>query len=162
MKFKRREFLKTSLAVSATAALAGRVQAAPAGSSVAGREYYDLRAYRMKPGAPRGALDSYFEKALLPALDKRGVKNVGVFTELEVNKNAGTSSPKADSPVWVLIPYTTLDSFVGVSSGINSDPGVQKAGAEYLEAKKAYPLYKESSCRTFSGGAPGGRRTPIQ
>jgi hypothetical protein len=141
MKFQRREFLKTSLAATATAALASHAQAAPASSSVSGREYYDLRAYRLKPGAPRGALDAYFEKALLPALDKRGVKNVGVFTELEVNKNAGTSSPKADTPVWVLIPYTTLDTFVGVSSGINADASVQKAGAEYLEVPKASPAF---------------------
>ena len=141
MKFPRREFLKTSLAASATAALASRVQAAPAGSSLAGREYYDLRAYRLKSPAQRAPLDAYLEKGLLPALDKRGIKNVGVFTELEVNKNAGTSSPKADAPVWVLIPYTSLDAFVGVSADINNDAAVQKAGGDYLQAKKATPAF---------------------
>jgi hypothetical protein len=141
MKFKRREFLKTSLTVSATAALAGRAEAAVAPSALAGREYYDLRAYRLKPGATRAALDAYLERALLPALAKRGVKDVGVFTELDVNKSAGTSVPKTDSPVWVLIPYTTLDTFVGVSSEINADAAVQKAGSEYLEAKKANPAF---------------------
>lgn len=141
MKFKRREFLKTSLAASATAAFAGQVDAAPAASSLAGREYYDLRAYRLKPGASRTALDSYFEKAFLPALDKRGVKDIGVFTELEVNKTAATSTPKADAPVWVLIPYTSLDTFVSVSAEINKDPAVQKAGSEYLQARKANPAF---------------------
>jgi hypothetical protein len=142
MKFKRREFLKTSLVASATAALASRVAAAPAGSGVAGREYYDLRAYRLKPGAPRATLDAYLEKALLPALDKRGIKDVGVFTELDVNKNAGTSSPKADAPVWVLIPHSTLDTFVSVSADINNDAAVQKAGGEYLQARKANPAFE--------------------
>lgn len=141
MKFQRREFLKTSLAVSATAALASQLKAAPARSGTAGREFYDLRAYRLKPGTPRGALDGYLEKALLPALDKRGVKDVGVFTELDVNKNAGTSSPKPDTPIWVLIPYTTLDTFVTVSAEINNDTSVQKAGGEYLQAKKANPAF---------------------
>ena len=139
MKFQRRDFLKTSLAASATAALASRVHAAPA--AAAGREYYDLRAYRLKSPAQRGPLDAYLEKAFLPALDKRGIKNVGVFTELEVNKNAGTSSPKADAPVWVLIPYTSLDAFVGVSADLNNEAAVQKAGDEYLQAKKASPAF---------------------
>ena len=141
MKFKRREFLKTSLAASATAALASWVDAAPAASSFAGREYYDLRAYRLKPGASRAGLDAYLEKAFLPALDKRGVKDVGVFTELEINKSSATSTPKADAPVWVLIPYTSLDTFVSVSAELNNDPAVQKAGGEYLQAKKANPAF---------------------
>jgi hypothetical protein len=141
MKFKRRDFLKTSLAASATAALASQVQAASGKSATAGREFYDLRAYRLKSDAQRAPLDHYLEKALLPALDKRGIKNVGVFTELDVNKPAGTSSPKAGSPVWVLIPYTSLDTFVGVSAEINNETAVQKAGAEYLQAKKTRPAF---------------------
>jgi hypothetical protein len=141
MKFKRREFLKTSLAASATAALAAKMQAASSGSSVAGREYYELRSYRLKPGASRAPLEGYLEKALLPALGKRGIKNVGVFTEIDVNKQAGTSSPKADSPVWVVIPHATMDSFVSVCADINADAAVQKAGAEYLEARKANPAF---------------------
>jgi hypothetical protein len=140
MKFKRRDFLKTSLAASATAALASGTQAAPA-SGTTGREYYDLRAYRLKSAAQRGPLDAYLEKALLPALDKRGIRNAGVFTELEVNKQAATSSPKADAPMWVLIPYSSLDAFVGVSAEINREAAVQKAGGEYLQAKKATPAF---------------------
>jgi hypothetical protein len=58
-----------------------------------------------------------------------------------VKKNAGTSTPKADSPLWVLIPHTSLDSFVSVSADINTDPAVQKAGAAYLEAKKSDPAF---------------------
>lgn len=138
MKIQRRDFLKTSLAASATAALATRVDAA---DSTAGREYYDLRCYRLKPGASTASLDSYFEKALLPALDRRGVRNVGVFTELDVNKNAATSTPKPDSPVWVLIPHATLESFVSVSAELNADPAVQKAGSDYLQAPKASPAF---------------------
>lgn len=138
MKPNRRTFLKTSLLASATLATGAH---AASGAPRAGREYYELRSYRMKPGAPRAVVDGYLEKALLPALDQRGIKDVGVFTELDVNKNAGTSTPKEDSPVWVLIPYATLESFVGVSAEINTDPAVQKAGAAYLEVPKASPAF---------------------
>src|SRR5688572_33354383 len=119
MKIQRRAFLKTSLAASAAATLAHRSDAAAPASGASGREFYDLRAYKLKPGPWRAGLDTYLEKAVLPALGKRGVKNVGVFTEIDVNKAAATSTPKADSPVWVLIPHTSLDSFVTVSAELN-------------------------------------------
>lgn len=140
MNMKRRSFLKTSIAVSAsaTAAVASRVSAAPA---AAAREYYELRSYRLKPGAPRALLEGYLEKALLPALDQRGIKHTGVFTELDVNKNAGTSTAKPDTPVWVLIPHANLDSFARVSADLNNDPAVLKAGADYLQVKKATPAF---------------------
>src|SRR5271168_1294400 len=98
----RREFLKTSLAATATTALAvapspGAETAAP----VAGRDYIELRAYRLKAGASHALLDAYLEKALIPALNARGISAVGVFTEPEAK----------DGPaVWVLIPYASLES----------------------------------------------------
>lgn len=138
MSHSRRAFLTSTLAASAAAAVSdtGLRAAAPAG-----REYYELRAYRLKPGATTTALDAYLEKALLPALDRRGIRSVGVFTELEVNKTDQTSVAKPDTPVWVLIPHATLDSFVTVSAEINADPTVQKAGAEYLQAPKTAPAF---------------------
>ena len=54
------------------------------------------------------------------ALARRGVRNVGVFTELKVDKQKATAEPLADSPVWVLIPYSSLDTYVGVSAEINT------------------------------------------
>ena len=108
MSHSRRAFLTSTLAASAAAAVSdtGLRAAAPAG-----REYYDLRAYRLQRGATTAALDAYLEKALLPALDRRGIRSVGVFTELEVNKSDQTGVAKPDTPVWVLIPHATLDSF---------------------------------------------------
>lgn len=141
MNIQRRDFLKTSLAATATAALASSAGAAAAAGS-AGRHYYDLRCYRFKTAeAPRERLHGYLEKALLPALDRRGVKNVGVFTELDVNKPAATSTPKANSPVWVLITHTSLESLASVNADINEDPAVIKAGAGYLDVPKASPAF---------------------
>ncbi|MBI4627059.1 MAG: NIPSNAP family protein [Verrucomicrobia bacterium] len=141
MNPNRRTFLKTSLVTSASVALTSVAPAAAAATPRAGREFYELRSFRLKAGASRAPIEGYLEKALLPALGKRGVKNVGVFTEVDVNKNAGTSTPKADTPVWVLIPHPTLESFVSISADINQDPAVQKAGADYLKVPKASPAF---------------------
>lgn len=141
MRIQRRDFLKTTLVTSAAATLASRASAASTGSSSAGREFYELRAYKLKPGPWRAGLDTYLEKAMLPALDKRGVRNVGVFTEIEVDKPAATFTPKAGTPVWVLIPYPSLDAFVDVAAELNTDAAVLKAGGDYLHTKKPNPAF---------------------
>jgi hypothetical protein len=156
----RRSFLKTSLAATATTALSVRA-AAPVGitSPVAAREFYELRAYRQKPGASTALLDTYFEKALIPALNARGLANVGAFTELEVDKKTGTAKPKvgtAESPatLWVLITHPTLESFAGVAADLNVDPAVQAAGRDYLLTPKANPAYTRVDSwllRAFAG-----------
>ena len=139
----RRSFLKTSLAASATtAALAAGLKASAADKSSASmHEYYELRAYRLKTGASSALLDGYLAKAFLPALKQRGVENVGVFTELDVDKKAGTAKPLADSPVWVLVPHASLESFANVSADLNADAAVQAAGADYLAVPKDNPAF---------------------
>ncbi len=120
----RREFLKTSLAASATTALAGApASALAAGDAAPGRDYFELRSYRLKAGAPHALLDAYLEKALIPALNARGIGAVGVFTEPEA---------KDGRAVWVLIPHPSLESVASVTAALNADPAVKAAGAEYL------------------------------
>ena len=83
---KRREFLKTSVAASALGRPRPRrrsIRHGPAPAGGAGREYYELRAYRFKEGAGHELLEAYLEKAAIPALNRLGLKPIGVFTELE-------------------------------------------------------------------------------
>ncbi len=138
MNSSRRAFLTSSLAASAVTA----VSPAPAVAARAKRQYYELRSYRLKPGTATSLLDGYFEKAFLPALRKRGIASVGVFTELEVDKTDQTSVAKPDSPVWVLVPHASFESFVAVSADLNADPAVQKGGVEYLQAPKSAPAFE--------------------
>lgn len=91
------------------------------------RDYYEWRCYRLKADAPHALLDTYLEKALIPALNQRGIKAVGVFTE---------PGAKDGAAIWVLIPHTSLESVVAVTASINADPAVQAAGEEYLTAPR--------------------------
>jgi hypothetical protein len=140
MNTDRRSFFKTTLAASSLTALTP--ESAPAADADGERDYYDLRAYRLKSGAARDLLDRYLSKALIPALNQRGIAAVGVFTEVSVDKRKLTSKPLADSPVWVLIPHPSLESFAFVSGDINNDPTVQAAGADYLRAPKSDPAFE--------------------
>ena len=157
MESTRRHFITTSIAATATLATSAR---AASTAATTGREFYELRSYglkadvRLKASAARAPLDAYLEKALLPALARRGVKNVGVFTEIKVDKPKGTSEPMPDSPFWVLIPHASLESFASVSAELNSDPAVQQAGAAYLQAEKASPAFERIDTwllRAFKG-----------
>jgi hypothetical protein len=132
---KRREFLKTSVAASALAGLGpvgvGSAAAQPGGG--AAQEYYELRAYRFKEGASHELLEGYLEKAAIPGLNRLGIKPVGVFTELE---------PKGPASVYVLIPYSSLDSFASAAFRLNADAEYQQAGAAYLQAPKSDPSFE--------------------
>ncbi|HRE05100.1 MAG TPA: twin-arginine translocation signal domain-containing protein [Opitutaceae bacterium] len=131
MSTPRRDFLKSSLALSAATVLPATASAAPAQPR---RDWYELRAYRLKSAeAPAGLLHGYLEKALLPACNRIGAKPVGVFTEI---------APKEAPAVWVLIPHATLDSFVATQALVESDPALQAAGAAYLQTPKTDPAFE--------------------
>ena len=121
MTIDRRTFVATAAIAAATAALPTSAAAADVRRDA--REYYELRAYRLKPGAPHTLLDAYLEQALIPALNRRGVRNVGVFTEPDAK----------DGPaVWVLMAHRTMESIGVVNAAINTDPAVIAAGTDYL------------------------------
>jgi hypothetical protein len=158
MNLPRRSFLKSTLAASATGALASQLSAAS--SKGPAQEFYELRCYhlkadiRLKANANSALLDSYLEHAFLPALRKLGVKNTGIFTELEVDKKKGTRAPKADSPVWVLMTHRSLDSYVKVTAELNADPKVLHAGGEYMKVPKSAPAFERIDSwllRAFAG-----------
>jgi hypothetical protein len=161
MKSTRRNFLKSSLAASATAAIATGIsaRAAQTSPSAAARDYYELRAYRLKPDTSSAVLENYLEKALIPALNARGLANVGVFTEVEVDKKAVTAKPKIGTPtapvaIWMLITHPSLESFTQISAELNTDATVQAAAPEFFRTPKSNPAYDRVDTwllRAFAG-----------
>lgn len=150
MQLRRRQFLSTALAASATAALASRAAVAGANAATSpGRDFYEVRCYRLRAGADSTRLDRYLEQALVPALGRLGGTNTGVFTELELNKEKTAATPKADSPVWVLITHPTLDSFVHAGVTLAADPAVRAVARDYLEAPKASPVFERIDSSLF-------------
>jgi hypothetical protein len=120
---KRRQFLQTSIAASVSAL--ATVPLLGAGTRPPGpQEYYELRAYRMKAGASGDALHQYLEKAYLPALNRAGIKPVGVFVEIK---------PQETTAVYLLAPYKSLDQIPEVSRRIERDADYRQAAAAYLD-----------------------------
>jgi hypothetical protein len=130
MHMKRRKFLVSSLAASA---LAGAPNAANAAAPAAGeREYYELRRYQLRRGHQQQVLDEYLRDAAIPALNRVGIKPIGVF-----NTVIGSGSPA----VYVLVPNPSIESTILVHDRIASDPVYLKAGAAFINATPAEPAY---------------------
>ena len=142
---KRRDFLKTSVAVTTLTGLGCVHAQSQTGTTFGSRrllEYYELRIYRLKSAEDRGLLDAYLSKALIPALNRLNSKPVGVFVQQERSGTPAASEVTDPAAVLVLITYPTLHSYAGVVSKLAADPAYQAAGVEYLQTPKSKPAFE--------------------
>jgi hypothetical protein len=129
---KRRNFLQNTLAACLGAtALEVSTNAAPA-AAANGRDVYELRVYSLK-AAKKPLLDEYLGKAFIPTLKRLGIGPVGVFSE---NVNPDKLA------VYVLTVLQSADQAATLPARLAADPEYQQAGADYLAAKPADPVYE--------------------
>lgn len=154
----RRAFLKTSAAVSAVAGTAqwsGNLSAQ--GYNASDQHYLELRHYLLERSDQQEVVARFWKQAAIPALNRIGIRPVGVFFEM----------PDAGDPgVYVLTQYQNLDQFAAVKSKLMDDQLFMDAAYEYLETEQANPAYQriESTLmRAFASfpeikAPPGGDR----
>ena len=118
---KRRGFLVSSLAGSALAGAAASLDgtASAAEPGTAGREYYELRKYQLRRGPQQQTMNDYYRDANIPALNRLGVRPVGVFNTL-----IGPGSPT----LYVLTPFSSIESAVTIHDRVAADPEYLRAG----------------------------------
>lgn len=92
-----------------------------------GRQYYEIRIYHLMSVDQEKRIDKYLAEALLPALHKNNIRNIGVFKPL-------SNDTAAIRKVYVLIPYRSLDQFGIVNEKIEKDKDYLSAGADYIDA----------------------------
>ncbi len=129
---KRRGFLVSSLAASTLAGVTPSVAAATDAPAPAGREYYELRKYQLRRGPQQQRIDAYFRDANIPALNRLGIKPVGVF-----NTSIGPGSPT----LYVLAPHSSPESAVTIHDRIAADTEYLQAGAAFINATPTEPAY---------------------
>ncbi len=129
---KRRAFLKTTMVAAGMTGTAATISKTQAAENSTSREYYEIRAYTLKAPEKKALLDAYLSKAAIPALNKLGVKSVGVFAEEKLS---------AKPVIYVILPYTSLDQFAKAAQ-VLADDSLQKTGAEYLGVPATDPVYE--------------------
>lgn len=145
---KRRSFVKTTVLGTAAAAILPQLSLGHTNPKTENRMYYELRTYILKDANQQSLVENYFEKAAIPALNKLGIKNVGVFTEIK---------PSGQSTLIALIPYKSIADFESVNSKLDQDKAYLSAGAAYLNAPATAPAYEriESSLLKAFTHMPG-------
>lgn len=139
---ERRTFVGASVATLCSAAAPGFA----AGPEPAGREFYELRTYALKP-AKQPLLDEYLSKAYLPAAKRAGAGPVGVFAE----------APEKDQlRVTVLVVHRSADGPATLAGKLAADDQYRAAAGAYLAATAQDPVYGriESSLLAAIGGMP--------
>lgn len=134
---KRRKFLQSSLTV--TAGTAAAINPAIAGEPYASqKEVYEWREYEIRFGSDSSQLENYFKTALIPALNKYGVKTVGVFKEWR---------PSDPAKFYLLTPYSSLDSYLSINTKVKADADYIKNSATYNSIPAEKPVYNRyNSC----------------
>ena len=109
------------------------------------REFYELRVYTMKFGTPAVGLHNYLEKALLPALNRQGIKNIGAFEEW---------SQDNPTKIYVLIPYGSMMAYEKAKNAMAADKVLAENSSEFNQIsldKVPYTRFETSFFTAFSG-----------
>ena len=140
---QRRRFLSSSLAASALASAGGALNA----QANAGREYYDLRCYKMQSGDQPKLAHKYFAEALIPALNRMGMNPIGVF-----DLYLGPQTPA----LYLLIPSTSLETLATAELRLAHDEEYLKAAEPFDAAPAKQPAFErmESSLMIAFEGYP--------
>lgn len=130
---KRRSFVKASL-MTGTATIISPVlsKAVVKDTQHEAAEFYELRVYTLKNDIQQKLVEDFYSQTAIPAFNRLGVKNVGVFTELK---------PEGQTRLFVLIPYHSLVHFNDVIVKLEQDKVFQQKGTPYLTAPATAPAY---------------------
>lgn len=102
------------------------------------QEYYELRIYKIYDYQKQQIAESYLENALLPALNRSGIDRVGVFLN---------ATDENDHSIYLLIPYSTIEKFTGLSATLAADQDYQTAAADYFARELKDPIYTRIESR---------------
>ncbi|HVZ56520.1 MAG TPA: NIPSNAP family protein [Chitinophagaceae bacterium] len=127
---QRRKFIRSSVA--AAAAVTTGLETRRPNPGPAGKEMYELREYSLHFGGDQGQLEGYFRNALIPALNKYGVKAVGVFREW------GKSEP---ARMYLLIPFPSMDQYLTIMAKVKGDADFQRNSATYNSVPADRPVF---------------------
>lgn len=99
-------------------------------------QVYELKVYEIEFFRSTDLLHRYFEKALIPALNRQGAENVGVFEEM------GESLPKK---IYLLVPHKDIIAFQNSERNLFDDEEYVKSANLYLNADQATIPFKRIS-----------------
>ena len=125
---KRRAFLSASAALGVTSALGMQAQQIDLGQPVVqgNQQYFEWISYHLPLGSRQGLISQYYRDVAIPALNRAGIVNVGVF-----NVRHGINNPTLN----VIIPHPSLESIETLNNRLLDDAAFVAAGANFLSPR---------------------------
>jgi hypothetical protein len=142
---QRREFVRSALATAGAATGVAAFGAETAPGERPRQEYYQLRAYALRTGPQLALTQGYFERALIPALNRLGMSPVGTF-KLDIGPETPT--------YYVLIPSTSVETLLSLDTLLGKDPEYVKGASGFRDAPASAPAFvraERSILSAFSG-----------
>ncbi len=126
---KRRQFLLTSAMAGVAFSSSGMSRI---GEAKPGKELLEQRLYHFKSMAKQEAFDEFLGRAAIPALNRAGIRPVGVFKMLrDDNPKLGVEADNSD--LYMLLPHKSPESFIMLVERLARDEAFLAAGAGILE-----------------------------
>ncbi len=143
----RRDFVFSTLALSATAATGAVPRMSQEPRIPSTRSFYELRRYHLTNGPQSALAEAFFTKALIPALNRLGLSPIGAF-RLDV----GPETPS----FYLLIPGPSVESLVTADLKLANDQQFLTAAQPFWAAPATAPSFvrAESSLMVAFEGWP--------
>ncbi len=125
----RREFLATGVAGLTATDLTSSSVSAGDGSRP---QFLEWRQYHLRTGANKNLVGDFLKKVGIAAMNRIGIKPVGVFTPVYGPSNA---------KLYVLLVHDSLETVMNGPARLLADQEVQEKGASFIDASLAEPAY---------------------
>lgn len=127
---QRRQFLTASLATSAAALMR---DATAQKSMTQSREFYLIRRYQLQSGPQTKLTESYFNDALIPALNRMGMNPIGAFA-----LKFGPETPR----YYLLIPSHSVEALATLDLHLAQDAEFMEHAAPFWNAPATAPAFQ--------------------
>jgi hypothetical protein len=110
--------------------------------------YYEIKIYSVPQPGQAESVDKYLADALIPALHRSGIKNVGAFKPIEADTAA------FGKLVFVFIPYEAGEKYVSIEALLEKDAVYQQAAKSFNDAPYDNPpfaRYESIFMKAFKG-----------
>jgi NIPSNAP len=98
------------------------------------QEFYQITVYHFKTAIQEKSIDDYLQHALMPALHKKNIVNIGVFKPL-------ANDTAADKLVYVFMTLKSFDALLSLPAQLDKDAEYNSAAGAYLNAAYNNPPY---------------------
>ena len=130
---KRRDFIAAACTAGAASLATSIVPARGEAAEGEGKEYYELRRYLIESDEQQQQVTEFFGKVAIPALNRAGIKPIGVLTPTEENKEI--------KDVFVLIPHSCPVALITAKHALCADEEYLKAGESFLNPPFDQPAF---------------------